>query len=209
MTISRTANVFNLIKPSAYETSNIFRSYTHVFSISRSRLFTPPWGIYTHIAYIKSSSRKKKKKSEHHHAMWLLYNACVHRDTTFLVFFCCQLYDDNESTLVVTMTESADPSLFSLSIELHKHKLTSKSLALSTYTHIKLEKRVEMSPVLILPRRGMNISLFLRAELKSIWIFFRGGWRFNNNPWSIFLYILSDGQSINKFMMIPYRYREE
>ena len=119
-----------------------------------------------------------------------------------------QFYDDNESTLVVAVTESADPSLFSLSIELQKHKLTSKSLALSTYTHIKLEKRVEMSPVLILPRRGMDISLLLRAELKSIWIFFRGGWRFNNNPCSIF-YDLSDGQSINKFMMIPSIYRNK
>lgn len=87
MTISRTANVFNLIKPSAYETSNIFRSYTHVFSISRSRLFTPPWGIYTHIAYIKSSSRKKKKKSE---SIITLCGCCkmlVYTETRLSLFF--------------------------------------------------------------------------------------------------------------------------
>lgn len=131
----------------------IFLVRTHMsfrfLFMPRSRLFTPPWGIYTHIAYIKSSSRSKKKnkKSEHHHAMWLLYNACVHRDTTFLVFFFVLKSgrSSTTTTLVVAMTESADPSLFSLSIELHKHKLTSKSLALSTYTYIAWEESRDVS----------------------------------------------------------------
>lgn len=50
------------------------------------------------------------------------------------------------TTSVVAMTESADPSLFSLSIELHKHKLTSKSLALSTsHTHRAREESRDVS----------------------------------------------------------------
>lgn len=62
-----------------------------------------------------------------YHAMWLLCNAYVYRSG--FSYSVREFYANSRGS---QENESADPSLFSLSIELHKHKLTSKSIALST-----------------------------------------------------------------------------
>lgn len=127
MTISRTANVFNLIKPSAYET----RARTHMsfrflfFFYTLTLISTSPLlkgFTHTHSVHKKSSSIT-------------LCGCCimpVYTETSP-----CFTKSGISTKTTTTSTESADPSLFSLSIELHKHKLTSKSLALSSYTHIQ------------------------------------------------------------------------